>query len=203
MIASIELYKVKIASCTGYLIYCFMKEIVLYKSRWSAIKMILLCSVFVVPGLWMILIDHKPDWRLWLAIGFFSLGYPVGIIQLLDRRPQVIFNEKGFQDRRLCKEFINWESVEDAYIRELNGLKFIALVLNKPLPSAFKKMKLYKSVVRFNQMLGFQELNISASELNVNAKSLLRFILLMKDIPQSERGENILLALEKGLKKVK
>lgn len=86
-----------------------MKEIKLYKSPWRAIKLLLLSSVFVFGGIWLITSTDSPKWLGWMSIGFFGLGYPVGLFQLLDRRPQIIINELGIWDRTTKQDTINWE----------------------------------------------------------------------------------------------
>ena len=90
-------------------------DIKLYKSPWRAIKLILLCSIFVFGGIFLLTNTDSPKWVAWLNIGFFGLGYPVGLFHLLDRRPQIIINEIGIFDRTTYKDFINWDVIKGAY----------------------------------------------------------------------------------------
>ncbi|HXD91666.1 MAG TPA: STM3941 family protein [Bacteroidia bacterium] len=156
-----------------------MTEIKLYKSRWRAIKLMLLCSVFVALGLWGILYSDMPAWMAWLNIGFFGLGYPVGLFHLFDRRPQIIINEIGVFDRTTHKDFINWEIIKHAYLIDIHKQKFICLVVNDAFKPSQSKNKLYKKTAEFSEAIGAQELNISLGQIKIDPKKLTEFILLM------------------------
>lgn len=88
-----------------------MTEIKLFKSPWRTVKLLLLCSIFVGLGIWGIKTGSMPNWVAWLNVGFFGLGYPIGIFHLLDRRPQIIINEIGIFDRTINSDIINWEII--------------------------------------------------------------------------------------------
>src|SRR5439155_24563091 len=99
-----------------------MTEYKIYKSPWKAIRMMLLCSIFVVPSI-LFLDSSNSQWINWMSIIFFGLGYPVGLFQLFDRRPQIIVNEIGIFDRTLHADYINWEIIQDAYIASVRSQK--------------------------------------------------------------------------------
>jgi len=63
-----------------------MPELKLFKSPWKAVKLIILCSLFVGISLYD-LISHsniEPVALNWFCICFFGLGYPVGFFNLFD-----------------------------------------------------------------------------------------------------------------------
>jgi hypothetical protein len=93
-----------------------MKEYKLYESPLKAVKLILLCSILVFGGIWLITSTDAPAWVGWLNIGFFGPGYLAGLYQLLDRRPQIIINSIGIFDRTTHQDFINWDINQDAYL---------------------------------------------------------------------------------------
>src|SRR5688500_19009768 len=97
-----------------------MIELKLYKSRWVSIKLMLGCLLFVGVGYFMLSRPNAPLPLAWLCIGFFGLGIPVGIYQLLDRRPQIIINEFGIFDRTTHHEFINWKIIQDVYLAQVH-----------------------------------------------------------------------------------
>jgi len=123
----------------------------------------------------------------WSSILFFGLGYPVGLFQLLDRRPQIIINEIGVFDRTTHKDFINWEIIQDAYLAEVHGQKFICLVVDQHFEPSTSKGKLGKKVAGLSKALGFQELNISLGNVQVNAVRLTEFILAMRTAERPDR----------------
>ena len=166
-----------------------MKEIKLYKSPWRAMKLILLCSIFVALGLWGILNGNMPTWVAWLNIGFFGLGYPVGLFHLFDRRPQIIINEIGIFDHSTNKNFINWEIIQDAYLIDIHKQKFICLVVDEKFKPSHNKSKLYQKTAKFSEAIGAQELNISLGQVKIDPERLTEFILLMRTATKWEKTE--------------
>lgn len=95
-----------------------------------------------------------PQRAAWLMIGFFGLGYPVGIFHLVDRRPQVIINEIGIFDRTTIRETINWEIIQDAYLMDVHGQKFICLIVDEKFEPSKRKGGAYKTGRRAEQSAG-------------------------------------------------
>src|SRR5918993_5324854 len=119
-----------------------MTEYKIYKSRWKAIKLLAVCSLFVAAGFFILSAGKASPLGAWLTIGFFGLGIPVSLFQLLDRRPQIIVNEIGIFDRTAHKDFINWEIIQDAYLSEVYGQKFVCLVVEQHFEPSGSKGKL-------------------------------------------------------------
>ena len=174
-----------------------MQELKIYKSPWKAIRMMLLCSVFVVPSVLLLTLGGDKSWQLWLGAGFFGLGYPVGIFQLLDRRPQIIVNEVGIFDRTAHHDFINWELIEDAYLVEMHRQPFICLVVDEAFAPSRTKGKLRRGLAELNKSLGFQELNISLGAVSTNPVRLAAFILAMRTAEKPERSHLVAQATAK------
>jgi len=168
-----------------------MTEIKFYKSSWKAIKLMLLCSLFVAGGIFMLNQADSPKLIAWLITLFFGLGYPAGLYQLLDRRPQIIINEIGIFDRTTHHDFINWEIIQDAYVSEMHKQTFICLVVNEEFEPSRKKGKFRQTVAELNKELGFQDLNLSLYYVNINAVRLLDFILVARTAERTQR-ENLL-----------
>jgi len=167
----------------------YMTEIKLYKSKQKAIKLILLCTPFVLIGIWMIV--EKPLIG-WLCLGFFGLGYPIGIFNLFDKRPMIIMNEIGIFDRSINTDFINWELIQGGYTIEIKGQKFICLIIDKKFKPSKKKGLFYKSVVKLNESIGAQELNINLGQVQkINEEELLDFILQMSKANKTRKAELI------------
>lgn len=166
-----------------------MTEIKLYKSKQRAIRLILLCTPFVLIGIWML--ADKPLIG-WLSIGFFGLGYPLGIYNLFDKRPMIIINEIGIFDRSANSEFINWELIQDAYPININGQKFICLIINEKFKPSRKKGVIYRSTVKLNEAIGAQELNIHLGQIQkIDEIKLTEFILEMSKADKTTKAELI------------
>ena len=159
-------------------------EIRLYKSPWRAIKIILLCSVFVIPALLLWGKEDFPQWVNYMSILFFGLGYPVGLFQLLDRRPQIIINETGIFDRTAFRAFINWGIIEDAYLKDVHDQKFICLVLKDKF---IVETELLIKRTKLSKAFGFQALNISLGQIQIDENKLMEFIIAMSKADLIER----------------
>jgi hypothetical protein len=164
-----------------------MTEIVIYKSRWRAVKILLLTLPFVAIGAWMASatgIDTSDRVIGALCILFFSLGIPVSLFHLFDRRPQIIINQTGIWDRSTKQDIINWEAIKYAYIIEIYRQEFIALMLDE---SFEVKAPKYKWVARVNELVDAQKVNISLGQVKTDSSKMLRFILLMIK-PESDKA---------------
>ncbi len=162
-----------------------MKEIKIYKSKWRAIKLILLCSIFVVLGLWGIRTGSMPTWVAWLNIGLFGLCYPIGLFHLFDKRPQIIINQTGIFDRMV------------GYLINIFRQKFICLVLDENFKPLQTQSKLFQQAAILNEAIGAQKVNISLGQVNINPKQLTDFILLMRDATNPEK-KNLKINLTEG-----
>ena len=175
-----------------------MKELKIYKSPWMVIKLLLGCSIFVGVGIWIVMEDAS-NWIGWANISFFGLGFPFGLYQLLDKRPQIIINEFGIFDRTTHNDFINWELIQDAYINNLNGQKFICLVVDESFEHSKKKGRWFKKVASMNKALGFQELNIMLGQIKIDKVKFTAFILAMSKADKPNR-EDLMKALPDEVK---
>ena len=144
-------------------------------------------AAFVAIGCWMLGQPDSPRWIAWLSIGFFGLGVPLGLFQLIDRRPQITVNDVGIFDRTTHHEFINWEIIQDVYLAEIHSQMFICLVVDEAFEPSRRKSKFKQGVASLNKELGFQELNISLGFLNIDPMRFAEFILAMRGAQPSER----------------
>lgn len=163
-------------------------DIKLYKSPWKAIKLILLCSIFVVGGVFLLNSSDAPRWAGWMSILFFGLGYPVGLFHLFDRRPQIIINEIGIFDRMAYRDFINWEVITGAYPMDIHNQKFICLIVDENYEPKIKKKEYIK---KFNKDIGAQELNIALGQVQIDEIKLTQFILAMISLAPENRKEKL------------
>lgn len=137
------------------------------------------------------MISDKPLFA-WIPIGFFGLGFLLGVYNLLDKRPMIIINEIGIFDRSANQEFINWELIQDAYPININGQKFICLVVNEKFKPSRKKGVIYRSAVKLNEVIGAQELNIYLGQIKkIDEIKLTEFILEISKADKTTKAELI------------
>ena len=157
----------------------------------------LLSAAFVGLGWFLLGQPDTPKRIAWFSIGFFGLGLPIGLYQLLNRRPQLILNDVGVFDRDMHHEFINWEIIQDVYLVTMHEQPFICLAVDKTFEPSHRKSKFRQGVARLNKELGFQELNISLGFINIDPMRLTDFILSMRGAEKSERAELVREAIAK------
>lgn len=172
-----------------------MTEIRLYKSPWRAIKLLLMSSVFVIIGIYLLTQTNSSKFMAWLTICFFGLGLPLGLINLFDRRPQIIINEIGIYDRTTRLETINWGIIKDAYPIDIHGQKFICLVVDEQYKPSRKKGLFYRNVVKLNEAIGAQEINLSLGQIKIDVGKLNKFILTV--LHSAENGLDRTQAIKK------
>ncbi len=147
----------------------------------------------------MITSTDSPTWVGWMSICVFSLGYPVGLFQLFDRRPQIIINELGIWDRTTKQDTINWEIIKNAYLGDVHGQKFICLQVDESYEPSNKKGKWYRNFAKLNKSLGFQELNLSLGQIKIDEVRLTEFIIAMSKADIEERNTRIKTIAQRGM----
>jgi hypothetical protein len=162
-----------------------MKEVKLYKKTWKGLKIFALTLPFIVIGIWMLIATESNSSDKiggWFLILFFGLGIPVGLFQLLDKRPQIIIDENTIWDRTTNQDEIKWEQIQDAYPLDIYGQKFISLVVDD---TFVFKQKQYKWALKINKAIGAQKLNLHLGQLKINENKMTAFI---KEMMETEKG---------------
>lgn len=82
-----------------------------YPKRSSAIWLLLGCSAFVAAGIWM---GFRGEWFGYVCAGFFGLGIPVAVIQLLPGSAFLQIDSSGITYASLFrKTSIPWSVIDD------------------------------------------------------------------------------------------
>jgi hypothetical protein len=126
--------------------------------------------MFVMMGILMAL-TGKAWWHLILGsicIVFFGLGFLVLFRQVIDRRPRITIDELGVTDRTLKVGRIDWGDIIDVELRSINKTSFICLYLVNPNKYTAKLSKISKNLTKANVELGFSQLNLNLSFLDMS-----------------------------------
>lgn len=171
-----------------------MREIKLHKSKWKNLGLFLIGALFVLGGLDFITDEDSDIFKViigWLSISFFGLGNLITLYDLLDWRPQIIINEIGIFDRKIVKEFINWNVIERAYLVD-TGAKFICIELKPGIEIKKSQSKFSRKLNAFNKAMGFQELNINLASIKIDEQRLTEFINEMSKAEPNNRSQLLL-----------
>ena len=142
---------------------------------------------FVLIGIWMITREPVGTTNYimgWFITCFFGLGIPVGLFQLLDRRPQIIINESGIWDRTTNQDEVKWEQIQGAYPLNIFGQKFISLVVDD---TFVFRTKQYKWAAKINERIGAQKLNLHLGQLKIDENELINFLQEMTETQRENR----------------
>lgn len=175
-----------------------MTVIKLYKTTTKGLKIIGMCLPFVVMGIWMITDSPYGSTEYimgWIGTCFFGLGIPIGLIQLLDRRPQIIINENGIWDRTTKQDEIKWEQIIDVYPFDIYDQKFISII---PDDSFVFKKKTYKWTSKLNKVMGAQNLNLNLGQTNIDE---IKFTELIQNLIKAEKEDRWKIIQSYGIRK--
>lgn len=168
-----------------------MTELKIYKTTSKGLKLIGMTLPFVLIGVWMIFESQLGSTNYimgWIGTCFFGLGIPIGLIQLFDRRPQILINENGIWDRTTKQDEIKWEQIVDAYPLDIFDQKFVSIVSDDSF--VFKK-KPYKWAAKLNKAIGVQNLNLHLGQTNVDENKLTELIQSLAKAEKKDRKKII------------
>lgn len=111
-----------------------------------------------------------------ICILFFGIGLIMFPKQLFDRQPRVIINDEGIFDRTLKVGIIEWRDINEAYLQSVSGSEFISLVLTDNNKYLRRTTKTFAKIASYNEILGFETLNINLSGVNKSGKEVLKII---------------------------
>ena len=158
-----------------------MTEVRLYKNPLKTLRIFALTIPFIVIGIWQIKNNENSGW---FTVLFFGLGIPVGLFQLLDRRPQIIINENSIWDRTTNQGEVLWDQIQGAYPLKISRQKFISLVVDD---SFVFKMRQPKWAAKLNDALEAQNLNLLIGPLKIHENTMTNFILEMIETDKNNR----------------
>ncbi|MFO0965439.1 MAG: hypothetical protein U0793_07615 [Gemmataceae bacterium] len=105
-----------------------MAPVTLYPKKLSAVWLLLACSAFVAGGIWM---AEKKGWIGYACAGFFSLGIPVALVQLLPGSAYLQLDDNGLTYCSLFrKKSIPWSLIDEFFVVTLKqaGLKVHTMI---------------------------------------------------------------------------
>lgn len=159
-------------------------------SRGKLVLALLGAAGFVVLGLFLAMRGTGIEvWVGWVCVAFFGAGIPLFLKQLLDARPRVVLDEVGVLDRTLGVGRIPWTEIEGAYISRIQGNPFVCLRLHDPERWTRELNAVQRRMVKANEKLGFQPLNINLTGTSVDPERVLD-VVLRKSAEHSRAGKD-------------
>jgi hypothetical protein len=128
-----------------------------------------------LAGALMIMADEAPilGWILALCCGG---GSAILFWQVIDPRPRLVIDSMGITDRTLHVGRIAWSDIDAAYIRSIEGVEFICLVVRDSELYLAGVSPIRRKLMRVNRLLGFTDLNLNLAGLAVRADEVLQLI---------------------------
>jgi hypothetical protein len=106
-----------------------------------------------------------------LLFGFGSLA--LIYTYAIDRRPRIVIDNNGVTDRTLHVGRIDWADIVGIELRSLYGNKFVVLRLRDSQKYLDRLSRGRRFASQSNRALGFGELNLNLSLVNMSAKDVL------------------------------
>jgi hypothetical protein len=133
--------------------------------RW--VLMLIGALAFVAGGVFMLRTDASAP-AAWAAIVFFGACGLMAIVQILDRRPRLVIDDRGVLDRMLNVGVIEWHDIEGAAVKRLHGNAFICLELRDPLKYTRRLSSIGRRLAEVNRGLGYTPivLNLAGTDLD-------------------------------------
>lgn len=144
----------------------------------------LLAAAFVALGVFLVFVvanDTDDDWLRvmvvgWASIIFFGFGLIVFLVRLFDRRPRIILDDEGIEDKSLDVGKIIWSDIEAAYPNGVLSSKFISLKVRDADKYLRRTSESKQKLAAYNESLGFETLNLNLVGLQISQKDLLALI---------------------------
>ena len=163
----------------------------------------MLCLPFVIAGVFFIINNNSDKTMDWICICFFGMGIPLGLFNLLDKRPQIIINNVGIFDRMGYRDFLNWDWIKDAYLYNIKnhgrlGISFskqtfVCLIINQNFVPLLKGNKVLR---KFGKDLEVPQVAISLSPLQkIDSQKFVEFIKAMSTADAASK-QNLLLTTQ-------
>lgn len=144
--------------------------ITLYSSRAKYIKLLLGSLLFVAGGVFLVTSHHTAEKLVvgWLCIGFFGLGVPIALKQLLSSKPRVVITDAGVLDHTLGVGIIEWSDINAARVVTIHKQAFITLALADDEKYLSRIPKWQKTMAQANAAMGCEKININLSGIKCN-----------------------------------
>lgn len=109
----------------------------------------------------------------WGATLFFAGCAAVGFWQLLDSRPRLSIDEKGILHPPWGIGLLRWQDIRDLQLNEINYQKFLCLWVHDPKRYFKPRHALRRQLIALNQKLGYGDLALMVSGLELSAEEVL------------------------------
>ncbi len=138
--------------------------------------MLAVAAGFVAAGIFLVIVGQA-------AVGWMSLTLSgacgaVFVRQLLDSRPRLVIDDHGIMDRTLGVGVIPWGDIQGAYVKTIYGNDFICLELRDPQLFVSRLGAVHRATQAANRPLGFTELSLNLSGVQVPTEAVLELILM-------------------------
>lgn len=162
--------------------------LVVRSSRLKYVLLLIASAGFVAAGAFLVAFESGASaWVGWTCIVLFGAGIPLFARQLFDSRPRVVLDEAGVFDRTLGVGTIPWSDIESSYVKSIHGNSFVCLILRNPERWVGRLSGTQQSLVKANEKLGCQPLNINLSGTAVDA-ALVQDVVLKKSGEYAQNG---------------
>nr|WP_320010021.1 STM3941 family protein [uncultured Desulfobulbus sp.] len=148
----------------------------IYNSKTAVLLLLSISLVFIGIGIYLLMTEEASPAN-WVVVLLFSAGALVFVRQLFDKRPRIILDAEGIEDRKLKGVGkILWLDIKNAYIKRMRGIAFICLELHDPEKYLPSQGALHKAQQKADAFLGVTPLIITTSYADRSEQEILALI---------------------------
>jgi len=148
----------------------------IYNSKTAVVLLLTIALVFIGIGIYLLATEGSTPAN-WTVVVLFSAAGLVFLRQLFDKRPRIIIDTEGIEDRKLKGVGkILWQDIENAYIKRMRGIAFICLELHDPEKYITSKGTLQKGLQKADGLLGITPLIVTTSYADKSEQEILELI---------------------------
>jgi hypothetical protein len=165
--------------------------LIVRKSRWPYFIWLILSLAVAGTGIFLIA-ERVPDWLLLTLLGVFCVVPLYFLGRLIDTRPELVISETGICDAHWNIKPIEWEDIDDAFVRGDSDVDYVCIVLRQPEEYRRKLGGIAKMIQFAAHETGFGDFTVKPVAMGLDARTVLQLtrqqIAKAKSTPRSARS---------------
>lgn len=151
-----------------------MDEIVIRNSKGAAGCGLLILFPFAVLGAY--LVYQQNSLMNWLVFLLFAGLCAVCLWLYFDRRPRIVINEQGIEDKRTKMGAIEWRDITNLSIVRMKNTQHLQIKVAEPSKYFARMSKIQKIGTKIDTLGGLDELSINVTGLEISADKIAEII---------------------------
>jgi hypothetical protein len=145
-----------------------MERLVVQSARAHWVPTLIASLSFVVAGAFILVMGDQTLVG-WMGIIFFGGCAIAAALQINDRRPRLVIDDRGVLDRTLKIGVIQWHDISGAFVTRHLGYAFLCLELRDPAKYTGQLSTITRRLSTVNRSLGFTDFCLNLGDTDLDA----------------------------------